>query len=351
MRRLSLSLLLSVSCLAAVAAEPPSKPAPVPIDAKKMAAVNSFERGMHLLDIATSEKEKEEATRLITGAAETGYPDAQFFLGLVMEGPNPVQAREWFTKAAGAGHVRAAVKAATMYEQGKGGEADKEQALKWHRVAAEGGISESAFKVAKAKEATGGANPAETIKMYQKAAAAGDSEANMRLGDLFFTGDGGERNLFEAFKYYRNAAQLKNPKAYFKMGYCYERGHGVGQSNQDAVYWYQKGVDAGDLNCIANMARFYENGVTVEKDPVKAAQLYQIAAEQGEAFSQLSLGSLYRTGSGVKKDMVEAYRWISLASTRGFGKEILVLLEKEMTPDQLNEAKSRAANPGTPAKK
>ena len=46
----------------------------------------------------------------------------------------------------------------------------------------------------------------------------------------------------------------------------------------------------------------------------------------------------------MKKDLVEAYRWISLASTRGFGKEILVLLEKEMTPEQLDEAKRKAAS-------
>jgi len=349
MSRLLFYVLLTAVCLSAASAAE-LKSGPVVIDPKKIAAVNSFERGMHLLDIATTEAENAQAIDLITGAAESDYPDAQFFLGLVMEASNATKAREWFVKAANSGHARAAAKAATMFEEGKGGAADREQALKWHRVAAEGGISESAFKVARAKEVSGKGKTSDMLSLYEKAAESGDSEANMRLGDLYFTGDAGERNLTEAFKYYRNAAQLKNTKAYFKMGYCYERGHGVGQSNQDAVYWYQRGVDAGELNCIANMARFYENGLVVDKDPVKAAQLYKVAAEQGEAFSQISLGSLYRTGLGVKKDLVEAYKWISLASSRGFGVEILQLLEKEMTPEQIAEAKSRATNLGSKTK-
>jgi uncharacterized protein len=348
MSRLLFFVALSLVCFAAHAAD--TKGGPVVVDPKKVAAVNSFERGMHLLDIATTEAENNQAIDLITGAAESGYPDAQFFLGLVMEASNAAKAREWFVKAASSGHARAAAKAATMFEEGKGGTADREQALKWHRVAAEGGISESAFKVARAKEVSGKGKTEDMLALYEKAAATGDSEANMRLGDLYFTGDAGQRDLPEAFKYYRNAAQLKNTKAYFKMGYCYERGHGVGQSNQDAVYWYQRGVDAGELNCIANMARFYENGIVVDKDPVKAAELYRAAAEQGEAFSQISLGSLYRTGLGVKKDLVEAYKWISLASSRGFGVEILQLLEKEMTPEQIAEAKNRAANIGSKTK-
>lgn len=320
------------------------KAAPTMLDPKKVAAISSFERGMHLLDIATSPAENQKAIDLITGAAETGFPDAQYFVGLVNEQSDPAKARDWFIKAATAGHAKAAAKAAAMFEQGRGGAADREQALKWHRMAAEGGIAESAFKVARAKEFSGQGGKEDMLRLYEKAAAEGDSEANMRLGDLYFTGEAGRRDLAEAFKYYRNAAQLKNPKAYFKMGYCYERGHGTGQSNQDAVFWYQRGVDAGELNCIANMARFYETGLVVDKDMLKAAQLYQIAAEQGEPFSQLSLGSLYRTGQGVKKDLVEAYKWISMASTRGFGVEILQLLEKEMTAEQINEAKGRLAS-------
>lgn len=337
-----LALSLTIPLIVVSAAEPNA--GPVMIDPKKVAAINSFERGLRQLDTAITDKERDEATALITGAAEAGYPDAQFFLGLVNERTQAQKSREWFAKAAGAGHMRAAIKLAAMYEEGRGGEVDREQALKWHRVAAEGGNAESAFKVARSKETGTEANPMEAMKLYQKAAQAGDSEANLRLGDLYFTGDGGIRNLQEAFKYYRNAAQLKNPKAYFKMGYCYERGHGIGQNNQEAARWYQRGVEAGDLNSIANMARFYENGVGIDKDLEKAAALYRDAAEQGEPFSQISLGSLYRAGLGVKKDLVEAYKWTSMATSRGFGQEILVLLEKEMTAEQLKEAKSRVAD-------
>lgn len=348
MSRLVFSLSLLVPCLALSAAEPKkviTAPPPIVIEPGKLAAVSSFERGVRQLDAATSDKEKEEAINLITAAAESGYPEAQFFVGLVDEAQEPSKAREWFVKAAATGHVRAAAKAAAMFEEGRGGAADKVQALKWHKVAAEGGNAESAFKVAKARELEGNANPEEMIKMYQRAALAGDSEANLRLGDIYFTGDAGIKNQVEAFKYYRNAAQLKNAKAYFKMGYCYERGHGVAANNTEAARWYEKGADAGDLNSIANLARFYETGAGVEKDLAKAAKLYLTAAEQGEPFAQLSLGSMYRSGTGVKQDLVEAYRWVGLAAERGYGEAILKLLEKDMTPEQLKLAKERMALP------
>lgn len=350
MSRIAISLSFLVPCLVLSAAEPKkiiTAPPPTVIEPAKLAAINSFERGMRLLDSATNDKDKEEAIKLITGAADSGYPDAQFFLGLVNESQEPANAREWFSKAAKAGHVRAAVKAAAMYEEGRGGQVDKEQALKWHRVAAEGGVAESAFKVAKAKEQDANANPEDMLKMYQRAALAGDSEANIRLGDLYFTGDAGVKNQVEAFKYYRNAAQLKNPKAYFKMGYCYERGHGVAANNQEAARWYEKGSDAGDLNSTANLARFYETGAGVDKDLNKAVRLYRTAAEQGEPFAQLSLGSLYRSGNGVKQDLVEAYRWTGLAAEKGYGDAILKLLEKDMSPEQLKDAKEKMALPLT----
>lgn len=348
MSRIVLLLSCLVPSLALFAAEP-KKGLPVPqptvLDPAKLAAVSSFERGVRLLDKAASEKEKEEGMTLITGAADAGYPDAQFFLGLVSESQEPAKARDWYVKAAKSGNIRAAVKAATMYEEGRGGDIDKDQALRWHRVAAEGGVAESAFKVAKAKELEGSNNPDEMLKMYQRAALAGDSEANIRLGDLYFTGDVGVKNQVEAFKYYRNAAQLKNPKAYFKMGYCFERGHGVAANNQEAARWYEKGADAGDLNCMANLARFYETGAGVDKNLEKAAKLYRTAAEQGEPFAQLSLGSMYRTGNGVKQDLIEAYRWVALAAEKGYGEAILKLLEKDMSPEQIKIAQDKMGQP------
>lgn len=348
MSRLLISTLLVSVCLTASAADPKAKAEPkaepVYIDPAKLAAVSSFDRGMELLNVATSETVRKEAMDLIIGAASVGYPDAQYFVGLVDEKSLPVQAREWFRKAAEAGHVKAARKLALMLEEGRGGAVDKEGALKWHKVAAEGGMAKSAVEVARVTEKEGPAEIKEAVKYYEKAAESGDSEADIRLGDIYFKGGGIQQNLYQAYKYYLAAAQLKNPKAYFKLGYCYERGHGIGQSYQEAVHWYQLGVDAGDLNCIANLARFYETGVSVDKDTVKAAELFERAAQAGEPFSQLSLGSMYRSGTGVKQDLVEAYKWISLAVQQGFGNEILVLLEKQMTPDQITEGKRVAAN-------
>jgi len=86
-------------------------------------------------------------------------------------------------------------------------------------------------------------------------------------------------------------------------------------------------------------------------DYVEAALWYKKAADQGVVEAQETLGDLYRLGVGIDKDVVQAYKWYQISISDNtelpdYKKNEITgtigLLEKEMTNDQVAEAKKLA---------
>ncbi len=303
-----------------------------------------FQLGLKYLYGEGVEEDIKTASIWITKAAEGGYPDAQYFLGIVNSVDAPKEAVAWYAKAGEQGHVKAASKLGDVYSEGKLVEADYFRAFRWYQQAAERGDTHSQFALGSLYENGLGVdqNFGEAAKWYTKAANQREPQAQVNLGNLYLHGLGVKQNKPEAYKWFRQAAYQNQKLAYVKMGLCYERGFGVTQDFDEALRWYLKGADRGDMTCQANLGRFFEEGLGVPKNPTRAAEYYRQAAEQGEIFAQLSLGSMYRSGNGVQKDLVEAYKWLQLASEKGHGAAVRDLLQKVMTPEQVAEARKRA---------
>ena len=113
----------------------------------------------------------------------------------------------------------------------------------------------------------------------------------------------------------------------------------------------------------------------MEKNQVEAAEWMRKAATQGYFRAQLFLGAWYADGLGVPKDLVEAFAWLNLGvqglqrehsdqpetsaelSKKEFGVtsqatsipsdeatlKLFEQLKTELTPEQITEAKKRAA--------
>jgi len=90
----------------------------------------------------------------------------------------------------------------------------------------------------------------------------------------------------------------------------------------------------------------YEFGSGVTKDYKEAFKWYRLSAEQGFAYAHLVLGEMYFQGQGVPQDYVSAHMWINLAASKGHGEaiEMLNMVEKKMTPQQIEKAKEMARN-------
>jgi S1-C subfamily serine protease len=105
-------------------------------------------------------------------------------------------------------------------------------------------------------------------------------------------------------------------------------------------------AEQGDTEAQYNLGVMYHQGHAVPQDYKKAVKWYRLSAEQGNASAQSMLGVMYYNGKGVLKDYVLAYMWINLGSSNGNKNavEMRTILEKEMTPSQIEKAQEMARN-------
>ena len=126
-------------------------------------------------------------------AANLGYAPAQTYLGqLYLDGANgvpadPVQSRQWGRRAAEGGDPRGMHLYGMQLYEGDGGATNQAEALTWLLNAAERGLPDSQYNVARIYEtgADGVAkNPTEALKWYMIAARGGDAEAQAAVTRL-----------------------------------------------------------------------------------------------------------------------------------------------------------------------
>lgn len=107
---------------------------------------------------------------------------------------------------------------------------------------------------------------------------------------------------------------------------------------EEAAALYRRDAEFGIVAAQVNLAFLYMDGQGVAQDYKQAALWFTRAAERGHREAQQNLGVLCRDGKGVAQDSVEAYKWFLVAGAASDA----VALEKQMTPEQVADAKRRA---------
>ena len=82
------------------------------------------------------------------------------------------------------------------------------------------------------------------------------------------------------------------------------------------------------------------------KDYQEAVKWFRLSAEQGDANAQSNLGKVYHNGQGVPQDYVLAHMWWNICGSSG-DKDCVKnknLVEKKMTPSQIERAQDMAIN-------
>ncbi len=131
----------------------------------------------------------------------------------------------------------------------------------------------------------------------------------------------------------------------FRLAALYAEGVAVPQDYMAAARWFGRAATQGHILAQYNYGVLYAAGKGVPKDYFHASKWFRLAAEQGDPSAQFHLGRLYALGKGVPRDDIEAYKWYHLAAEQGEpaaqdGRE---LVAKNLNPQQLTEAKKRAA--------
>jgi len=150
------------------------------------------------------------------------------------------QAAEAFRRAAELGSSDAAFRLATLYEAGRGVEADINRAMAW----------------------------------YHRAAESGNEKAQFNLGHHYASGRVVERDIAEAARWYRKSAEKDNPHAQFTLGLMHFHGEGPLERDLVAAYrWLTLAVLHFDAN------HFRDNASTA-RDKV-LAEMTEEQAEEG----------------------------------------------------------------------
>ena len=189
----------------------------------------------------------------------------------------------------------------------------------------------------------------------------------MELGNIYYFGQGGNKNIQKGLEYITKGAELGNATAQDQLGnfyaiqgeypaqniplsyqwsilaeqngegsklsdfdvfskkypYCIALGQdnvgqayyqgigGLEQSNSEALDWMQKAADTDPTLSVVNLdlAKMYH----INGDDDKAFEYAQKAISQPLAQAMQYLGTLYQQGAGTDKDPVKAYAYLTLA--------------------------------------
>jgi len=152
---------------------------------------------------------------------------------------------------------------------------------------------------------------AEAIELArcQVAGRAGDPEAQVRLGVMYFWGQGAPTDWVEARSWFRQAAERGHPVAQTKLGTMCFLGQGGPRDLAEAARWFRR------------------------------------AAGLGEPYAQKCLGAMYAAGQGVDRDLVAAYVWLSRARAGGDPGTagLFSWVKARLSPAQVQEGERRAA--------
>ena len=94
------------------------------------------------------------------------------------------------------------------------------------------------------------------FRILSNAATRGDVNAELIMGDCYFSVDGCGvvlANPDDAFSWYKKAADRGLAAAQFMLGVCYEIGVGCGEDSAEALKWYTKAAELDDANAIEKL--------------------------------------------------------------------------------------------------
>lgn len=160
-----------------------------------------------------------------------------------------------------------------------------------------------------------------SFDLVQAAAATGDKEAMLLLGEMYYRGIGTAVNYEAAFDI---KLELLKPVATLEQSILFSQVylHGnsfITPSFDKAEFWLQRASDFGDLNSTLTLAQYYE--ATEMTTPQEFALFYrERAAKMGHLESQYIIGVSFFDAGLHKK----ALPWLQVASDQGIADARLI---------------------------
>lgn len=150
----------------------------------------------------------------------------------------------------------------------------------------------------------------------RKAALAGDARAVYQLAAQAADGPG-NRDPKLALRLFERAAVAGLTPAQFRLGNMFEKGIGTNRDPALAKVWYGRAAERGNAKAMHNLAVLYAEGAGGKPDYATATEWFRRAAEHGVRDSQYNLAILLGRGLGAPADLSQSYRWFAIAAAQG----------------------------------
>ena len=160
-------------------------------------------------------------------------------------------------------------------------------------------------------------NAKRLFKRFLSLAKKGDALAAAVVGDMYYFGQGVDKDFAKALPWVDKAAASGEPEALFRLGYMYSRGEGVEASEFRAANCYREASAKGHMMATNNLACVYFDSMTDLHDSEKAVTLWLSLASQGGSTAMGNLGLAYQKGMGVQGDVEESIKWYAKAGRMG----------------------------------
>lgn len=289
-------------------------------------------------------------------AAEAGYIDAQFELGLILlnkrdpawfGGPSatwlnhradherslvaalfpagvesesdPAAGFSWLSRAAEAGKVEAQANVGWLRLMGIGCTKDRVEAHRWLAAAAAHNVGQAALGLARyygTKEASDH-NPTQSAVWAKKASELGNASGSHCYGVALRDGNGIERNLVEAERYFSLAVEQGHPTAAYDAAILSLTQSPSLAKIQAITEQLRLCAKRDHIPSALLLADLYGRADWAEPDRREVAYWYRVAADLGDVKAQFLTGCLYARGEGVELDLKHAVRYFGYAANRG----------------------------------
>ena len=157
----------------------------------------------------------------------------------------------------------------------------------------------------------------EAVRWYQKGADGGDQNAITALAVAKLEGRGTARDDPEGVRLLRRAADEGNTEAVYRYAVAMVEGKIVGKDTAEALRQLNKCAEAGFTPAMLELAQLYNTGEGVPLDAAKTAAWYRQAADLGNPIGMVNLGFMYHQGKGLERNDITAVAWYRKAASEG----------------------------------
>ena len=162
-------------------------------------------------------------------------------------------------------------------------------------------------------------------KVYVYLPQEGNKFAQYSLANLYYYGNGVEKDLSQAFWWYRKSSEQGQPYASYAVAQMYSKGEYVAENKETAQRYYKAALsgfleleskDQADDNLYYKLGAMYKNGLGTEIDIPKAIEYFEKSTEN--MWSTYQLGRLYLFGAEeLEKDKEKAVEWLTKSANDG----------------------------------